>query len=138
MGEGLRAIGVPVVASVSGFIEGPMWMIVMNSDYRVCSNSTAFSMPLYCDAIALMEHLGQEPAKKCIMELGNWSALKAVEVGIVQSTQPKVENAKMEAFETAKRILRFPNLVGRKSLLGPPPEELGKKSFYRRMNLKGP
>mmetsp|Transcript_32270 Transcript_32270/g.57059 ORF Transcript_32270/g.57059 Transcript_32270/m.57059 type:complete len:211 (+) Transcript_32270:100-732(+) len=136
--EGLRAIGVPIAASVTGYLEGPMWLAVMNADYRVGSNATVFCCPPYGKPVHYYAHLGQEPSKQLACAMGHWSALKALNVGVIMSSQPRPEDAKTEAFEFAKRVQRFPNLTMRRPLLGPPDSVIGKKTCYRRMNLDGP
>jgi len=137
--EGLRAVGVPIVAAVTGHIEGPAWGLVLNSDYRIAASRATFACPAWGSPAGLMDLLGQEPSKAIVLKVGNITAMTAMDMGVIHTTRPKLDEVQAEAIAMAKRMAKttFPHLI-RKKLVGPPDAEKKSLGISRSMNMTGP
>jgi len=111
---GLRMIALPMISSICGKISGPMWSLVLASDYRVAATSTVFMCPIWGKPECMGALVGHNSATQLCMANGPRDSLVMLENGIVQQLQRGLEETRKVALETAKRVLSTPAMACRK------------------------
>jgi enoyl-CoA hydratase/carnithine racemase len=113
---GLRSVGLPIMAVISGRVAGPAWSLLLTADYRYAVKDTVFHMPI-CSAPGCLQTLvGAAVATELCLSTGTCSAADMAELGILNQVRPTLDEAKYAAYEFAKRIGGFPHLGCRQTL----------------------
>jgi len=111
---GLRMIGLPVICAIYGKISGPMWGIVLASDYRIAATSTAFMCPIWGKPECMGALVGHNTAVQLCMSFGPKDSLAMLEHGVIHQLQKGKDNTRKAAFEMAKRVASTPAMACRK------------------------
>jgi len=108
---GLRTLGIPTVAALSGKIAGPAYGLVLAADYRIAATSTSFLLPIWGPPECLGDMIGHTAAMHLCYHTGPASALNMLEYGVIHQCQKGLDDTRKAATEVARRMASTPSMA---------------------------
>merc|ERR1719215_2411735 len=104
-------LGMPMICSICGKISGPLWGIVLASDYRIAATSTVFMCPIWGKPECMGALVGHNTAVQLCMSFGPKDSLSMLEHGVIHQLQKGKDNTRTAAYEMAKRVVSTPAMA---------------------------
>lgn len=104
---GLRSAVPAIIGCMSGTVVGPVWALLLGTDYRIASADAELHLPVTAAPRCLRKLVGESVATHLCMEAGVLSPQDALSMGVLHEVHPTADQAMKAAFEFACRISRF-------------------------------